>query len=361
MLKNLSCFFILFIIALNNHAQKLSPQHIDSVLVSPMLNDTLYIREYNNRLNINLNTSNEFISYRIPFEGFNGVMKPNIYQRLAIDFNYRFATLRIGVRLKGSEEDRERRGESDYLRFRLQFIFKNWAHKWEFNRIKGYYVSNSNDLLDTDTKNKILFPEMTSYIFHGESYRKLNPRYSIKAINSQTEAQIKSAGTWMPSIDYWYYYIEKMDTYTDINGETIKRQNYKTINGFTLASFWGYHYTFVRKKFYLNSFVDIGLGYDYAYNKYFENRKGVGFIKTNNFTYGVKAGLHLGYNSDKFFFGGGVSNRIMDYLGQDQPTNALSNNLSFNIFIGHRFRAPKQVRKTVDFIDEKIPLINDKN
>ena len=84
--------------------------------------------------------------------------------------------------------------------------------------------------------------------------------------------------------------------------------------------------------------------------------KGVGFIKTSNFTYGVKAGLHLGYNSDKFFFGGGVSNRIMDYIGQDKPTNALSNNLSFNIFIGHRFRAPKQVRKTVDFIDEKIPF-----
>ena len=111
MLKNLGCFFILFIIALNNHAQKLSPHHIDSVLVSPMQNDTLYIREYNNRLNINLNTSNEFISYRIPFEGFNGVMKPNIYQRLAIDFNYRFATLRSRSsvkRLRGGQRTQRR-------------------------------------------------------------------------------------------------------------------------------------------------------------------------------------------------------------------------------------------------------------
>jgi len=360
-LKRVICILGLCFFALNASAQLFSKKRLDSIFSNPMYNDSLYIKEYHKQLNINFNISNEFSSYRIPIDGFDGLVKPNIHLRYALDFNYSFATLRLGLRTKGSKESREQKGESDYLRVRLQFIFKNWAHSWQFNRIEGYYLSNSDALLDSDSSNKVTFPDMTSYIFYGESYRKLNPRYSIKAISAQTEAQIKSAGTWMPRLDYWYYFIDGSGNYTLPDGTDVQRESYDSLNGFSVLSFWGYHYTFVHKQFYLNAYLDLGVGYDYTYRKLYENKAAIGSSKENNFVYGTKSGLNIGYNSSSFFFGGRVSSSVIKYAGSNVNNRLLSNNISFNVFIGHRFKAPKKVTQGVNFIEKNVPLINDSN
>ncbi|MGB0777878.1 MAG: DUF4421 family protein [Flavobacteriaceae bacterium] len=360
MLRTLATFWIL-LFAVNASAQIFSKERIDSIFTNPMHNDSLYIKEYHQQLNINFNISNDFSSYRIPVDGFDGVVKPNVHLRYALDFNYKFATLRLGLRTKGSEKSREEKGESDYLRIRLQFIFKNWAHNWQFNRIEGYYLSNSDDLLNSDSSTKITFPNMTSYIFHGQSYRKLNPRYSIKAVSSQTEAQLKSAGTWMPRFEYWYYFIDGLDQYRLPDGTEVDQENYQSTNGFSLLSFLGYHYTFVRKKFYANAYLDLGFGYDYNYRKQYENNVSTGGMKQNDFVYSTRSGLNLGYNSSSFFFGGNVNSNVIKYAGDSTRNRILSNNISFNIFVGHRFKAPKKVTQGVDFIEKNVPLIHDNN
>jgi hypothetical protein len=191
----------------------------------------------------------------------------------------------------------------------------------------------------------------------GQTYRKLNSKYSIQAIQSQTTAQLKSAGTWMPSINYWIYSYDGFGEFINVDGDTNQRQNYNALNGFSIMPYMGYHYTFVRKKFYANAFVDVGLGYDYTYiKKYNEEVLNDSYVE-NDFVYSSKFGLNLGYNSKTFFAGASTNSRLISYGRDRNGENRVAKNIAFNVFIGYRFRPPKAVQKTVNKIENKIPLI----
>lgn len=352
-----SIILIYLCCSLGLYAQEKTRSVFDSIFQAPMTKDSTYIKNYHNRLNINFNISNDYNSYVLPFEGNDIRVKPNISLRYGMDFNYKFATIKIGFRptIRGAEK--EEKGESDYFRLRVQFIFKNWAHRWSYNQIKGYYISNTDQIIDNNVDNKVQFPGLTSYQFYGQSYRKLNPKYSIQAIESQTEAQKKSAGTWMPSIDYWYYFVDGMDYLQTPEGEIIYPDQYSSINGFNIMTSWGYHYTFVYKKFYTNLFTSIGMGYDYSYTKEYTPGQASTGSKAHSFTYGNNSGLNLGYNSNTFYLGASVNNRIINY-NANSNRKELSNDITFSVFIGHRFKPPKTVSKTIDVLEEKVPILN---
>ncbi len=351
--------FLLFVLVSNFClAQRDNLRSVDSLLFSPSNRDTIYIKDYSNQLNINFNVSNEYNSYFIPTTEGTGLLKPNINIRYAVDFNYKFLTIRLGVRPKFGEKTANEKGESEYFRFRLQFTFINWAHVWEYNRTKGYYLSNSDSFISTPADARLQFPNLTTHIFMGQTYRKLNSKYSIQAIQSQTTAQLKSAGTWMPSINYWVYSYDGFGNYLDVDGNNSQRQEYNALNGFSIMPYMGYHYTFVVKKFYFNSYIDAGMGYDYTYiKKYNEEGLNNSYVE-NDFIYSSKFGINLGYNSKTFFAGASTNSRLISYGRDRNGENRVAKNIAFNVFIGYRFRPPKAVRNTVDKIGDKIPLIS---
>ncbi len=325
---------------------------------------SLFIEDYNNQLNIKFDVSNEIENYYIPFD--QGILniRPNLGINYALVFNYRFVSLRLGIRPKPSSESIENKGKTNSFRMSIKFLFDKWNHQFEYNYIEGYYVNNSTDIFSelsgSDSNRHVQFPSLTTSIFSGSSLYKINKNYSLKATESQTEVQLKSIGTFMPRIDYRIYSIYGSELFINKQGEEIQRDHYNTYLGLNTVFNIGYYYTFVHKKnWYLNLFAIPGIGFDL-----YENTK-VTMEDTSDNTYfdlliSFQTGAGLGYNSKRYYFGTEYNHRLTNDKYDGERIQFYTTKNEFHIFIGYRFKAPKSIRKSVDMIEEKVPMLNDR-
>ena len=92
--------------------------------ISTNSNKNLFIEDYNNQLNIKFDISNEIENYYLPLDEATLNIKPNLGIRYALVFNYRFVSLRLGIRPKPSSESEENEGESSSFRLKIKFLFE---------------------------------------------------------------------------------------------------------------------------------------------------------------------------------------------------------------------------------------------
>ena len=211
---------------------------------------------------------NDIATYSIREDDVDYLIQPNLKIRYAVVFSYKFLSIRIGIRPKISDEEKEKKGDSDTFRFRIQALFDNWNHILEYNIDKGFYVSNTNEVIGVDSDIKVQFPELSSNVLYGSSSYKFNKNYSMRAIQSQTEIQTKSAGSFMPGIGYIFYSLSGIDVVKNSNGDIIYRDTYSEYSGFNVSLLLGYYYTFVLKKnWFLNAFGVPSIGVDFYKSK----------------------------------------------------------------------------------------------
>lgn len=320
----------------------------------------LYIKDYKNQLNIKFDVSNDVENYFMKFDGNEVDISPNQNIRYALNFNYKFASVRVGLRTPISNIDKVDKGETYVFRFNVKLLFNKWSHHFEYNYVRGYYIKNSKGLLGDNFQNHIQFPRLKTYIFSGTTAYKFNNKFSLRAVASQTEIQIKSAGSFMPSINYWIYNITGTHKFINTNSETIERDNYNDYTGFATVLNIGYYYTFVYKKnWYAHVYTSPGVGvYFYQVKTFTPNQN-----FENNFkslVLSMQSGVAIGYNAQKYYFGMEYNNKTTNennYKGEFQFHT--SRNV-FHVFVGYRFKAPNLVKKPIDQIEKKIPLLNEK-
>ena len=272
-------------------------------------------------------------------------------------------SVRLAIRPKLSEEDQKNKGETDHFRLGVKFLFDKWIHRLEYDYIRGFYIENTNDF-ETLIQNqdfKIQFPYLTTNILAGSSQYTFNDNYSVKAIESNTEIQLKSAGTFLAGIDYILYFVRGTDHIKLENQDVISRDSYSEFTGFTPIFNAGYHYTFVLHKYwYLNLYANPGVGIDfYKTNVYNENES---YNKNNTSLYfTLNTGVSAGYNGEKIYFGGEYKYGINSEKYETEKISLQPTKTNFHVFFGYRFKAPKQVRKPVEYIENKVPVLKDKN
>ena len=321
---------------------------------------SLFIEDYSNRLNIKFEVSNELKQYYFPFHDNIVKLAPNLGIRYALVFNYRFLSVRLGIRSKPSSASAKDKGETDLFQLSVKLLFDKWAHSFEYVRVKGYYVKNTDDLdpILSDGDYHVQFPDLTTNVFSGTSAYKFNDKYSIKASQSQTEIQLKSAGSFMPSIDYWFYVFNGADNLINAGGEEIDRMNYSDFTGFSTVVNAGYYYTFVLKKWYANVYAAPGIGID-IFKQTFYSPDGSHQQNQSDIVYSVQSGAGIGYNSDKYYFGVNYMNRFTDENRRESDFKFQTIKNSFFVFFGYRFKAPKTLSKPVDYIEKKVPILGD--
>jgi hypothetical protein len=245
------------------------------------------------------------------------------------------------------------------FQFKIKLLFDYWSHRFEYVKTEGYYIKNSDDILApiANGDNYIQFPDLTTKVFSGSTAYKLNPKYSIKAFENQTETQLKSAGSFIPSVDYWIYKFDGGQNIIDGQGNPQTRSIYRDYLGFNVVLNAGYSYTFVFKNWYANIFAAPGAGIDIhketIYNplgSYDENR--------TDFVFSVKSGVGIGYNFDKYFFGANYLNRYTDEINKDEGLQFQTIKNTFFVFFGYRFKAPKAVSKPIKYIEKKVPVLD---
>lgn len=318
-----------------------------------------YIIDYKKRFNVKLEVSNDIATYDIVNDDLELALKPNLNLRYAVVFSYKFLSVRLGIRPKISDEQKEEKGGSDTFRLRFQLLFDNWNHVLQYGIDKGYYISNTADFIDTDSKIRLQFPEMSSNVLFGASSYKFNKNYSMRAFQSQTEIQIKSAGSFMPGISYNFYSLTGTGVVKDLNGDRILRDFYNEYQGMNFALMAGYYYTFVLKKhWFINAYGVPSAGID-LYNVNLYDPQGQTKRSFSDFFLALNYGFGGGYNGDKFFFGTEFKRRLTNEKFNSNKIRITPMQNEFSVYFGYRFKAPKTISKPVDMIEDKVPILKD--
>lgn len=318
-----------------------------------------FIEDYSNQLNIKLDVTNERVTYFFPYENDKAEIRTNLNESYGLVFSYRFLSVRLGIRPKLSESELENKGKTDRFRLRVKLLFDKWTHRLGYNYTRGFYIENTS-AFENDMENpsfKIQFPYLTTNILSGSSYYKFNDNYSVKAIESNTEIQLKSAGTFIAGIDYALYFVKGTDHVKLEDQVIMNRDSYNEYSGFSPIFNVGYHYTFVLHKYwYTNVYANPGMGIDFSSTKFFNNND---YTSRDNISifFRFKTGISAGYNGKKIYFGGeynyDVNSEKFDI--ENITSQPIKNN--FHIFFGYRFKAPKQVRKPLEYIENKVPVL----
>jgi len=324
---------------------------------------SLYIEDHKKQFNVKFDVSNDVISYKLPQEKIKLDIKPNLKVKYAFVLSYKFASIRLGIRPRVSEDSKKNKGKSSAFRIHFKLLFDYWSHNFEYNHDKGYYIVNTEDFTPEIPKSDfhIQFPDLTTDIFTGSSTYKFNENYSVRAIESQTEIQIKSAGSFMPGIVYSYYNIKGADKILFPEDNVTIREIYSDVKGVNFNLNAGYYYTFVfHTHWFANAYLTPGMGIDfYKTTNYTPNET---YSKNlNDILFNLSSGIGAGYNGEKIFFGANYANRISNEKFDASKIQLQISKNSFHVYLGYRFRAPKPVRKSVDLIEEKIPILNDDN
>ena len=111
-MKYICLFFSFFYISFLVAQEEVKVKAQDTITTNEK---DLFIADYSNRLNIKFEVSNEIQKYFFPYNGNSVEIVPNIGIRYALVFNYRFLSVRLGIRSKPSSESQEEKGELIYF------------------------------------------------------------------------------------------------------------------------------------------------------------------------------------------------------------------------------------------------------
>lgn len=280
-------------------------------------------------------------------------LSPNAVSATRLGFSYRFIS--VGIRfvpefLSGNDDDATK-GSSRSSGFNVGFNFRHWLQELSYSRTKGYYLENTPELQPDWTADSpyIQFPYLSFTQYEGSTAYNFNPDFSVNAIATQSERQLKSAGSFIPML-YYRYYINNDRTPPEPGGFTQKGNHVEVLLGA------GYHYNFVLKqKFYFALGLTPAAGYLFArITNQYETYKESG--NQRNFIFRADGRLGLGYNSNRFFTG--IYMRFSEAAYRQEKTSVIVENdrTIFHAVIGFRLNAPRWIKKPVEYVSRKIGI-----
>ena len=277
----------------------------DTTIVSKQSNR--YIAKVDTIISVKLNINSEFEQFEVNGDDFYYDIRPNVSLSSKISFSYRFISFGIGFKPKfiPGNNDNDMQGKTRTLSFGVNIITKHWLQELSFGYITGFYLHNTADYPPTPDWIKgedpyIQFPDLKVAVLRGSTGYKFNENYSLKAISSKTEIQLKSCGSLIPMLSYDYFEIDNK------SDDTLQTSSQKS-NNLDLVASLGYMYTFVLKsKFYISAGIlpGIGLQHTKLLTRYpDEDIK----TKTNDPLFRLQEKVGMGYNTRRLYTGAELS------------------------------------------------------
>lgn len=273
-------------------------------------------------------------------------LNSQINTTFGLDYKFISASISFAPDFLPGNNDNDFKGKSSFTSYNFRFFPKNFIQTLSYKNSKGYYISNTRDFVSDWQKDRdqyLQFPNLRIQSFGGSTSYIINKDFSLKGIYYQKEWQTKSGGSFVPSLNYKYLIFSG-------DQNSVKSREHQLDLNFDLA----YHYNYVvTKHINIAPFAYAGLG-----NKWSNYKNDVTKderAKQNYFTQNFGAGLHLGYNSEKIFFGSKFNYSGSHY--DDHQSNVTQNDLYVLFFIGYRLDAPSKVEKLYDKIQDKIPAL----
>jgi len=346
-LRKYCILLILLTICLSGYSQKAQ----DST--SKPKSKENYILSLDTVISLEFNIGNEHEHFEVKGDGFLYDLRPNISLSNCLSFSYRFIYFGIYYTPKfiPGNDDNKLFGKTKALSFGFSFTSGPWLQELQAARIKGFYMNNTADYITgwkEGTDPYIQFPNLRVKMIRGTTYYKFNPRYSLSAVRSQSQIQLKSCGSLIPSLSYIYHHIDNKET------DTATKTSQKS-GSFEAVATLGYAYTFVYKKYwYASLYVNPGIGAEYTrltthmpegdYVDQYTDPVALAQLKA-----------YLGYNSERFMAGIESAATVSSKNQRNTTVQQQSSRSYFQVFIGYRFSPPRIIKKGTDLIKETLP------
>lgn len=320
--------------------------------------DTTKIKSYADQVMVRVNFDTNIENY-VYTEGpedkpLETILSINNKTRASFSVDYKIISATVSFTpsfLPGNNDD-ELKGNSSYADFRFRFFPKRFIQTVYYKNVKGFYLENMQDFFPEWKEGKdpyFQFPDLRVQSFGGSTAYVMKKDFSLKSIYTQGEWQKESRGSWVPFADY------DLSIFRDIlNGQKSKETQY------SFGANMGYFYNWVlgaRKRVNIAPNIALGLGGMFSSSWDIHN-DGTKFNKQNTqyLTFKFATGLHIGYNTDRFLFGGKFNVNAYAYSEKDNQ-NVQNNNMYGLLYVGYRFPPPKVVQRNYDKIQKKIPIL----
>lgn len=275
---------------------------------------TTYIQKFPDKISAQLFTLNTYNNFSIDYEneGITIDLSPNRKTTLGVAVQYDILFFSVGFAPKFFTDNKDNR-DSKMTSFSLSLFPGQWAQYFDYIYQKGMTLDTDGGSLYLSTMKTMKLGGSTSYIF--------NKNYSVNAISFQSERQLKSAGSFIPALSYYY---------TSLGGDASEGIEGK-IYFIDVALSPGYNYNWViAKKFLIAGGFSLGAGFTKTVD---EEVNTVTFLSTASIS------LSLGYNSDTFY--GGVLSKGIASNHTASSNATMSDAVSYvTAFFGYRFDAP---------------------
>lgn len=311
--------------------------------------DSTSIISYADKFLIKLNIDNQTDTYfvRDKLTNTDLVLLPNDNLRFSLSLDYEFIGVSLGFSPKflGSNNDNDLKGKSSFTDYGFRFFLGNWAQEILYSNIQGYYVENTQDFIPGWEENDdpfIQFPNLKTIQWGGSTSYIFNERFSFRNIVYQTEWQRKSAGSFVPKLEYVY------------NRFSNRVNSIKSVeNAFDIKAAPSYYYTLViHRNWFASAFLSPALGIRFSNSMTAENgmtleEKNQKLITT------IESGLQLGFSSEKCIFGLQL-NLNENSVDEDKTTNVINDKLYAKVYFGYRFNPPKVVQRAFKRINKAL-------
>lgn len=287
-----------------------------------------YIELYEDDIKLRLGFSNSFNAFHVKDDAsrLDFTLSPNQRVRSVFTIIYKFIEIDLGYTPKfiRFNKDDDTKGKTKFYNFGTRFYFGQWMQNIQYAKTKGFYV----DKADIGITNNILFPDFQVVKIGGSTSYIFNPNFSFRAINLQSEWQKKSAGSFVPSITYYY--------------TQIKNGNPSKDGVIDIAVGPAYYYNWViHKNFLVSGGAYAGIGYNATKTTYTNNTPSE---KVDGLSLQAQLRCTVGYNSDKFYTGA-IASINSFYYNSDPTVHVQDQQQFFEFYIGYRFQGPDKVNK----------------
>lgn len=276
---------------------------------------------------------------------------PNGSSNLRLNLNYRFlsAGFKYIPRFISSNDDDILKGKTTGIGFNFNLNFTHWVQSFAYTRTTGYYLENTSDYDPNWQEGDpfIQFPNLHYRSIQGVTGYNFNQHFSTNALISGTERQLKSTGTFLPTLSYRYYIVDNRE---ELTGTASSQKS----NNFEIIANAGYYYTYVfNEQFYASA--GAALGYGLLSSKVITRTVDERFeVRQNNGVFKWDARGAIGYNGERFFSGFYVTAENRRFKQQNTSVTNANWRVYMQVHVGYRLFAPKKLRDTVD----SLPILN---
>ncbi|UAY56169.1 DUF4421 domain-containing protein [Arachidicoccus terrestris] len=279
--------------------------------------------------------------------------KPNNSKGLGLGLSYRYLTLNLSFRLLGTDKQK---GKTNSLSLQTSLYKQQWVYDFVYQHFKGMYLSPK-ELYNKDG-NYYLRPDVRSTLVGGDFWRILNSdRFSYRAVMTQNEWQIKSAGSLLLGGEIYYGNSKADSTLVPAAlAEVYPQSGIDNIRFFRIGAGIGYAYTYVfQKHFFVSGGVTGILDYATTRESRGEDFKGVNAVSPN-----ISYRLSIGYNSRLYNINASMfNNSVPAHSAAGENYNLFDQ--QFRITVARRFSVGHKMRKKIfNPVDKQLDKVEDK-